>query len=134
MPRYTKIKTLNNMIITIPNAKVINEQIINYSVPDPTVRVKIPIGVAYGTDPKRLDEILLEIVDSTSLVLKYPKPSVRFIEYASYSQNFELIVWVKHYDDRNPVIDLVFREIYTRFMKEGIEIPFNQIDVHIKKD
>ena len=133
-PRYTKIKTLNNTIITMPNAKVINEQIINYSVPDTTVRVKIPVGVAYGTDPKKLDEILLEIADKTPLVLKEPKTLVRFIEYASSSQNFELIVWVKHYDDRHPVIDHVFREIYLRFKKEGIEIPFNQMDIHIKKD
>ena len=131
-PRYTRIKTLNNTIITIPNAKVINEQIINYSVPDTTVRVKIPVGVSYGTDPKKVDEILLEIADRTPFVLKEPKASVRFTEYASSSQNFELIVWVKHYDDRHPVIDLVFREIYLRFKKEGIEIPFNQMDVHIK--
>jgi MscS family membrane protein len=132
MPRYTKIKTLNNTIITIPNAKVINEQIINYSVPDTTVRIKIPVGVAYGTDPKELDEILLEIADKTPLILKYPKATVRFTEYASSSQNFELIIWVRHYDDRHPVIDHVFREIYLRFKEEGIEIPFNQMDVHIK--
>lgn len=133
-PRYTRIRTLNNTMITIPNAKVINEQIINYSVPDTTVRVKIPIGVAYGTDPKKVDEILLEIADKTPLVLNEPKASVRFIEYASSSQNFELIIWVKHYDDRHPVIDHIFREIYLRFKKEGIEIPFNQMDIHIKKD
>jgi small-conductance mechanosensitive channel len=133
-PRYTRVKTLNNTIITIPNAKVINEQIINYSVPDTTVRVKIPVGVAYGTDPKKLDEILLDIADKTPLVLKEPKALVRFIECASSSQNFELIVWVKHYDDKHPVIDYVLREIFLRFKKEGIEIPFNQMDVHIKKD
>lgn len=132
MPRYTKIKTLNNTIITIPNAKVINEQIINYSVPDTTVRVKIPVSVAYGTDPEKVDDIILEIADKTPLVLKEPKASVRFTEYASSSQNFELIIWVKHYDDRHPVIDHVFREIFLRFKKEGIEIPFNQMDVHIK--
>ena len=133
-PRYTKIKTLNNTIITIPNAKVINEQIINYSVPDTTVRVKIPVGVAYGTDPEKVEDILLEISDKTPLILKEPKTLVRFIEYAASSQNFELIVWVKHYDDRHPVIDHIFREIFLRFKKEGIEIPFNQMDVHIKKD
>ena len=133
-PRYTKIKTLNNTIITIPNAKVINEQIINYSVPDTTVRVKIPVGVAYGTDPKKVEEILLDITDKTPLVLKEPKTLVRFIEYAASSQNFELIVWVRHYDDRHPVIDHIFREIFLRFKKEGIDIPFNQMDIHIKKD
>jgi small-conductance mechanosensitive channel len=131
-PRYTRIRTLNNTMITIPNAKVINEQIINYSVLDTTVRVKIPVGVAYGTDPKKVDEILIDIADQSKLVLKEPKALVRLVECASSSQNFELIVWVKHYDDRHPVIDYVFREVFLRFKKEGIEIPFNQMDVHIK--
>jgi len=133
-PRYTKIKTLNNTIITIPNSKVINEQIINYAVPDSTVRVKIPVSVAYGTDPKRVEGILLDIAGKTPLILKEPAAMVRFIEYAASSQNFELIVWIRHYDDRHPVIDQVFREMFIRFKNEGIEIPFNQMDVHIKKD
>ncbi|MFZ3383098.1 MAG: mechanosensitive ion channel domain-containing protein [Candidatus Methanoperedens sp.] len=133
-PRYTKIKTLNNTIITMPNSKVINEQIINYAVPDASVRVKIPVNVAYGTDPKRLEKIILEIAGKTPFVLKEPRPILRFIEYASSSQNFELIVWVKHYDDRHPVLDHVLREMFIRFKDEGIEIPFNQMDVHIKKD
>ncbi|MFZ3166174.1 MAG: mechanosensitive ion channel domain-containing protein [Candidatus Methanoperedens sp.] len=133
-PRYTKIKTLNNTIITMPNSKVINEQIINYAFPDTTVRVKIPVSVAYGTDPKRLEKIILDIAGKTPLVLKDPPPLLRFIEYASSSQNFELIVWVNHYDDRHPVIDQVLREMFIRFKDEGIEIPFNQMDVHIKKE
>lgn len=133
-PRYTNIKTLNNTIITIPNSKVINEQIINYAVPDASVRVKIPVSVAYGTDPEQVEKILLEIADKTPLILKEPEASVRFTEYASSSQNFELIVWVRHYDDRHPIIDHVLREMFIRFKDEGIEIPFNQMDVHIKKD
>lgn len=133
-PRYTKIRTLDNFIVTIPNSKVINDNIINYAAPDTTVRVKIPASVAYGTDPKNVDRILMEIADKTQLVLKEPKPLVRFKEYAASSQNFELLVWVKHYDDRHPVIDSIFREIFTRFKEEGIEIPFNQMDIHIKKD
>ncbi len=133
-PRYTKIRTRDNFSITIPNSKVINDNIINYAAPDTTVRVKIPVSVAYGTDPGKVDAILLDIANKTPLVLKEPKPSVRFTEYAASSQNFELLIWVKHYDDRHPVLDRIFREIFTRFEKEGIEIPFNQMDVHIKKD
>ncbi len=133
-PRYTKIRTLDNFIITIPNSKVINDNIINYAAPDTTVRVKIPVSVAYGTDPGKVDAILLDIANKTPLVLKEPKPSVRLTEYAASSQNFELLVWIKHYDDRHPVIDWIFREMFVRFEKEGIEIPFNQMDVHIKKD
>ncbi|MCX9009843.1 MAG: mechanosensitive ion channel [Candidatus Methanoperedens sp.] len=133
-PRYTKVKTLNNTVITIPNSKVINDNIVNYAVPDTTVRVKLPVSVAYGTDPKKVDDILLDIANRTPLVLPEPKPLVRFTEYAASSQNFELLVWVKHYDDRHPVIDWIFREMFKRFKEEGIEIPFSQMDIHIKKD
>ncbi|MDP2841154.1 MAG: mechanosensitive ion channel [Candidatus Methanoperedens sp.] len=133
-PRYTKIKTLDNMIITIPNSKVINDNIVNYAAPDTTVRVKIPIGVAYGTDPEKVDKIMLEIADNTPNVLKMPKPLLRFTQYAESSQNFELLVWIDHYDDRHRVLDRIFRDMFKRFKEEGIEIPFNQMDVHLKKD
>jgi small-conductance mechanosensitive channel len=133
-PRYTKIKTLDNMIITIPNSKVINDNIVNYAAPDTMVRVKIPIGVAYGTDPEKVDKIMLEITDNTPNVLKEPKPLVRFTQYAESSQNFELLVWINHYDERHRVLDSIFRDMFKRFKEEGIEIPFNQMDVHLKKD
>lgn len=133
-PRYTKIKTLNNTIITVPNSKVINDNIINFAIPDTTVRVKIPVSVAYGTDPKKVDEILLDIASKTPLVLSDPKPLIRFTEYAASSQNFEVLVWVKHYDDRHLVVDWILREMFVRFKEEKIEIPFNQMDIHVKKD
>ena len=98
------------------------------------MRVKIPVSVAYGTDPKKMDSILMDITGGIPLILRDPKPLVRFTEYAASSQNFELLVWIRHYDDRHPVIDRIFREIFVRFKEEGIEIPFNQMDVHIKKD
>ena len=133
-PRYTKIKTLDNVIITIPNSKVINDNIVNYAAPDTSVRVKIPVGVAYGTDPEKVDKIMHEIVNNTPHVLKEPKPLVRFTEYAASSQNFELLVWIDHYDDRHLVLDRIFRDMFKRFKEEGIEMPFNQMDVHLKKD
>lgn len=133
-PRYTKIRTLNNTIITIPNSKVINEQIINYAVPDASIRVKMPVNVAYKTDPAQLEQILLGIVNRIPLVLKEPRAQVRFIEYAASSLNFELIVWVRHYDDRHPVMDMIYREIFIQFRKENIEIPYNQMEIRIKKD
>ncbi len=133
-PRYTRIRTMDNTIITIPNSRVINDNIINYAAPDTTTRVKIPVSVAYGTDPGKVEKILLEIVSKIPGVLPRPKPFVRFSEYATSSENFEFIVWVKHYDDRHPVLDRIFREMFVRFKAEGIEIPFNQMDIHIKKE
>jgi len=114
------------MIITIPNSKVINDNIINYAAPDTTVRVKIPVGVAYGTDPAIVDKIMLEIAETTPEVLKKPKPLVRFMEYAASSQKFELLVWIKHYDDRHPVIDRILREMFKQFKEKGIEIPLTR--------
>ncbi len=133
-PRYTRVKTLDNTIITIPNSKVINENIINFAVPDASVRVKIPVSVAYGTDPAKVEKIMFEIAENTPGVLKKPGPLLRFTEYAASSQNFELLVWIRHYDDRHPVIDRILREMFKRFKEENIEMPFNQMDVHIRKD
>jgi small-conductance mechanosensitive channel len=80
-----------------------------------------------------IDKTLLDIADKSPLVLKSPKPLVRFTEYAS-SQNFEFLVWVKHYNDRHLAVDQILREIFTRFREEGIAIPFKQMDIHFKKD
>lgn len=73
------------------------------------------------------------VAENTPKVLKMPKPFVRFTQYAESSQNFELLVWIDHYDERHRVLDRIFRDMFKRFKEEGIEIPFNQMDVHLKK-
>ncbi|MDD1682206.1 MAG: mechanosensitive ion channel family protein [Methanoregula sp.] len=133
--RSTRIKTLDNQIVTIPNNKLTTNIIINYSEPDPKLRMTIPVSVAYGTNPLRVKEILLEIaqdaIKNTEYLLEDPAPTVYFLEFADSSLNFILRIWTEK-NIPEDVKDTINCRIAERFTQEGIEIPFPQMDVHMK--
>jgi len=135
--RSTRIKTLDYQVVTIPNNKLTSNIIINYSEPDQKLRITIPITVAYGTDPKRVKDILLEVaqdaIKNSEYLLDDPVPTVFFTEFAESSLNFILRVWARKYNLPDEVKDTINCRIAERFAKEGIEIPFPQMDVHMKK-
>ena len=135
--RSTRIKTLDYQIVTIPNNKLTTNIIINYSEPDQKLRITIPVSVAYGNDPGRVKEILLEIaqdaIKNTGYLLADPAPTVFFTEFAESSLNFILRVWAQKYNLPDEVKDSINCRVAERFAQEGIEIPFPQMDVHMKK-
>jgi len=135
--RSTRIKTLDNQIVTVPNAKVTSSVVINYAMPDYTLKIRIPFSVAYGSDMDRIKEILLAIAHEaavkTSWVLTDPAPSVYFLEFGESSLNGQLILWTNNYDFAWDVQDFVNSRIARRFAEEKIEIPFRQVDVRMKK-
>lgn len=135
--RSTRIRTLDYQIVTIPNNKLTSNIIVNYSEPDEKLRITIPVTVAYGTDPRRVKAILLEIaqktIKNTDYLLADPAPTVFFTEFADSSLNFILRVWLRKYNVPDEVKDAINCEIAERFAHEGIEIPFPQMDVHMKK-
>lgn len=135
--RSTRIKTLDYQVVTIPNNKLTSNIIINYSEPDQKLRITIPITVAYGTDPLRVKKILLEIahdaIKNTEYLLADPEPTVFFMEFAESSLNFILHVWARKYNIPDQVKDSINCRVAERFAREGIEVPFPQMDVHMKK-
>jgi small-conductance mechanosensitive channel len=135
--RSTRIKTLDYQIVTIPNNKLTTNIVINYSEPDQKLRITIPISVSYGNDPRRVKEILLEIaqdaVKDTGYLLDDPAPTVFFTEFGDSSLNFILRVWAKKYNIPDEVKDDINCRVVERFAREGIEIPFPQMDIHLKK-
>lgn len=136
--RSTRIQTLDYQIVTMPNNKLTTNVIVNYSEPEERLRIAIPVTVAYGTDPKRVKKILLEIAgDATrnsDFLLEDPAPKVFFSEFGESSLNFVLKVWMKKYNTPDEVKDDINCRISERFTREGIEIPFPQMDIHMKKD
>jgi len=136
-PRSTRLKTLDNQIVTIPNSKITQNIVVNYAQPDFKMKVRIPFSVAYGTGMSRVKNILLEIareaVEKTSWVLADPAPSVYFLEFGESGLNGQLILWTNNYDNSWDVQDYVNSRIDERFRKEGIEIPFRQVDVWMRK-
>jgi small-conductance mechanosensitive channel len=98
-PRSTRIKTLDYQVVTIPNSKISSSVIVNYAMPDVKLKIKIPVSVAYGTDVKRVKEILTEIGNEAAARSEYvlfdPAPSVYFLEFGASSLNFMLVIWRK---------------------------------------
>jgi len=136
-PRSTRLKTLDYQIVTIPNNKITTNVIVNYSEPDEKLRITIPVSVAYGTDIDAVKKILLEIagesISKTDFLLADPAPKVFFIEFADSSLKFVLYVWARKYNLPDEVKDSINSLIATRFAEAGIEIPFPQMEVRLKK-
>lgn len=130
--RATEIRTNDNITIIVPNSEFISSEVINWSHNDRSIRFRIPVGVSYKEDPEKVRKILLAVAKDNPNVLDSPPTSVLFDEYGDSSINFELAVWTATHTDKPKVLrsELYF-EIFRRFRKEGIEIPFPQRDIHI---
>ncbi|MFA7695531.1 MAG: mechanosensitive ion channel family protein [Methanoregula sp.] len=135
--RTTRIKTLDNRIITIPNKILTDNAVINYALPDGQLKVYVPFSVAYGSDIKKVKKILLEIASDaakkTPWVLTDPAPTVFFLELGESSLLGNLCLWTNNYNNEWDVQDWVIGQIDERFKKEGIETPFRQVDIR-KRD
>ena len=131
--RSLTVLTNDNINIIIPNANILNENVVNWSYSDRTVRFKVPIGVAYGSNVREVEKILLEVAHSVPEILKDPAPAVVLIGFGDSSINFELRVWSSTFMERKSDLkSLVNFGIAAAFEKHGIEIPFPQRDLHIK--
>jgi small-conductance mechanosensitive channel/CRP-like cAMP-binding protein len=132
--RSTTIVTNDNISIIVPNSEFISSRVINWSHGDPKVRFRVPVGVAYGSDPKLVEKALLEVADEVIDVMRNPPPAVRFLSFGDSSLNFELRVWTDTLvHQKNKLVSQINFGIFEKFRKYGIEIPFPQRDVHIKR-
>ncbi|HZV47804.1 MAG TPA: mechanosensitive ion channel domain-containing protein [Thermodesulfovibrionales bacterium] len=129
--RSTRIKTRDDVLITIPNAIIANSKIINESAPIPNFRVRVAISVAYGSDIDLVEKTLLEIASVNDNILPEPDPRVRFREFGDSALNFELLCWAREPSLRGRIVHELNRAIYKNFGELGITIPFPQRDLHI---
>jgi small-conductance mechanosensitive channel len=131
--RSTSIVTNDNITIIVPNSDFITYKVTNWSYGDPKVRIRVPVGVAYGTDPERLRRLLLEVANEHPRVLREPAPEVFFGGFGDSSLNFELGVWTA---EMTPKPRRFRSELYfaiERKLRENrIEIPFPQRDLHLR--
>ncbi len=131
--RSTVILTNDNISMIVPNTKFIDSPVTNWTYGDPRVRFRIPIGVAYGSDVKKVREALIAAGESNSHVLTDPAPSVFLNKFGESSIDFELVVWSSEMSHRPSRFksDLNFA-IEEKLREAGIEIPFPQRDLHIR--
>lgn len=128
----TTLKTGDNKTIIVPNGKLANDNIVNYSAKE-TRRVDLTVGASYDADIKHVKKVLEEIVKADERVLADPAPMVAVGELADSSVNFVVRAWVKSGDYWGVFFDTT-EAIKLRFDQEGIELPYPQRDVHLYEE
>lgn len=127
---YTFLKTGDNKAVTVPNGSIMSNSVVNYSV-NGTRRVDLDIGVAYGSDIDRVKAILLDEGSKHELVLSDPAPFCRLSEQGESSLNFTLRLWTENANYWQVRFD-VLESVHKRLEAEGVEVPFPQVDVHMR--
>ncbi len=136
--RATIINTYDNIDVIIPNQTLFTSNVINWTMSDDIRRLRIPFGVAYGTDIDKVESaILSELYESDLDFIRKDenrKPKIVMIEMSDSSVNFELFVWVHVVENKGKkiLISEFLKLIYKALYKHNIEIPFPQMDIHVK--
>lgn len=126
----TKIRTNDNKVIYMPNGTLINGNIINYSEKE-TRRVDFTFSIGYSNDFEYAKRLVMDVCSRHELVLQDPEPFVRVIEHGASSVNLVTRVWTKTENYWDVYFDLM-EAVKKTFDENGIEIPFEQLDVHVK--
>ncbi len=133
--RYTLIRTFDSQDILVPNYKFMETKVVNWTRSGLDLRVHIPFSISYDADPEKAKEIVLKIAKSHPRVMTYPPPEVLFLEFGESSLNFELLVWISDLTLGVKSLKSEFNYlIFKAFKESDIEIPYPQLDVHLKKN
>ncbi len=132
--RSTRLLTRDDIEITIPNAVMGSAKILNETGGVSTKRrLRIPVGVAYGSDVDLVRQVLMQTAQSEKMVCTNPEPRVRFRRFGDSTLDFELLCWIPEPVLRGQATDLLLTAVYKNFAVNEIEIAFPQLDVHLKR-
>lgn len=132
--RSTRLLTRDDIEITIPNNVIGNAKIINESSGRwEKSRIRIKVGAAYGSDATKVCDVLMEVANQHSGVVKEPEARVRFRSFGASSLDFELLVWIAQPVLRGRISHDLHMQVYDAFNSAGIEIPYAKQDVYIKE-
>ena len=133
--RATTVLTNDNISVIVPNSDFVSAKVINWSHAERKVRFNFDVFTSYRENPDEIKKILLEVAKENLGVLDDPKPDVLFVEYGESSLKFYLRVWTTIYVDRPVVLkSQLYYAIFRKFRQHGIEVPYPQRELHIRKD
>jgi small-conductance mechanosensitive channel len=130
--RSSTVRTFAGAEVIVPNADLISQRVINWTLSDKIRRIDVAIGVRYGSDPDRVEQILLGVAKAHEKVLHDPAPAVLFRRHGESSLDFEVRVWIADFKDRFVVESALNGAINRALADAGIEIPFPQRDLHVR--
>jgi potassium efflux system protein len=129
--RATTIRDWDRKELIVPNKEFITGRLINWSLSDHTIRIRIPVGIAYGSDTGLAEKLLLKAAKASTLVLDNPEPQAVFLGFGDNSLNFELRVFINGINDWIPTLHKLNQTIDREFRKAEVTISFPQHDVHL---
>ncbi len=132
--RSTRIKRLDGILVSIPNANIANMKIVNESAPVAECQISVPVGVAYGSSVKEVEQALLTACQRCEYAVPEPAPSIRLVRYGDSAVEFEALVWIIQPEFRAKATDQINRAIGEEFEKRGIEMPFPQREIRIRQE
>ncbi len=131
--RSTRILTRDDIEITVPNGIIGNGKIINEAGGPPSQhRIRVSVGIAYGSDLDQVIDVLAKVANDHTEVLKNPEPRVRFRTFGDSGLNFELLTWIANPADRGRMSHELNCAVYKALREQQIEIPFPQRDIHVR--
>ena len=130
--RATTIQDWDLKELVVPNKDLVTGQLLNWTLSDAANRVTVFVGVAYESDVDQVTRVLREIVTGTPLVLETPAPKVTFEEFGDSALKFSIRAYVRDVEERLPAVHALHTAIAHRFRREGIEIAFPQMDIHVR--
>ncbi|RLD05878.1 MAG: mechanosensitive ion channel family protein, partial [Chloroflexota bacterium] len=130
--RSTRIRTRDNRMVVVPNSLIGKSLVVNYAYPNDQYRLEIHIGVAYGTDIEKAREVMVNAVKGVEGVLQDRPVEALFLEFGDSSLTFRVRWWLESYVDTRRMFDRVNTALYKALNKEKIQLPFPQLDVHMK--
>jgi small-conductance mechanosensitive channel len=130
--RSTRLLTRDDVEITVPNGVMGNAKITNEAGgPDQRRRIRVRVGVAYGSDIDHVRATLMDVALNHEIVCKSPEPRVRFRAFGESGLDIELLCWIDEPVLSGRVLDALNTQVYKRFLQEGIEIPYPKRDVYL---
>ena len=130
--RASIIRLFDSSELIVPNGQLISDKVTNWTLSNRQRRIELRVGVAYGSDPKRVIALLTEVAGAHPLALKYPAPQTLLTEFGTDSLNFEVRLWTDDYDQWLQIKSDVAVAITDALAEAKIAIPFPQRDLHLQ--
>jgi len=130
--RSSTVRTFDGAEVIVPNANLISEPVVNWTLSDRRRRLDLEVGVAYGTDPEAVLALLQGVAGANSAILETPKAEALFLEFGDSALNFRLRVWIPRFEEGFTIRSQLTVAINAALRDAGIQIPFPQRDLHVR--